>query len=254
MNCLLIEDIKLKLFKGMKKKVIEKNLKQTEVGYNLIAKKFSETRKHFWRSLDFIKQYVQDGDAILDFGCGNGRLTELFNDKKINYTGVDTSQKLIDIATKKSLSSFCDKQRGKNQFIKISPTKVSLPFNDENFNSVYSIATFHHLPGKKHRQNVTNELYRITKKEGWVVVTVWNLWQTKYKKQIWRNRFNKIIGRSELDWNDCQITFTDNEGKVFNRYHHAFTGRELERLFRKAGFNIIEIKKVGGNIVLVGQK
>ncbi len=231
----------------MKQSVIEKNLKQTELGYDLIAKKFSETRKHFWRSLEFIKQYAQDGDSILDFGCGNGRLIELFKDKEINYKGVDPSQKLINFAKEQYIENT-------DNFIKISPTKVSLPFNDEKFNSIYTIATFHHLPGKLHRLRVARELYRVTKKGGWIVVTVWDLWQTKYKKQIWKNRFKKIIGRSELDWNDCQITFTDNEGKVFNRYHHAFTERELEKLFRKAGFNIVEVKKVGGNIVLVGQK
>jgi ubiquinone/menaquinone biosynthesis C-methylase UbiE len=238
----------------MKQSIVEENLKQTEVGYNLIAKKFSETRKHFWRSLDFIKQYVQDGDAILDFGCGNGRLVELFSDKDIEYKGVDTSQKLIDIAMKESFNSSRGKQRGKNQFIKIPITQVSLPFNDKNFNSVYSIATFHHLPGRAHRLAVAKELYRVTKSDGWLVVTVWDLWHGKYKKQIIKNRLNKFIGKSKLDWNDCQITFTDNEGKVFNRYHHAFTEKYLERLFKKAGFNIVEIKKVGGNLVLVGQK
>jgi ubiquinone/menaquinone biosynthesis C-methylase UbiE len=231
----------------MKQEVIDKNLSQTEVGYDLIAKKFSETRKHFWRSLEFTKQYVKNGDVVLDFGCGNGRLTELFNDKKINYKGVDPSQKLIDIAKKQY-------PENQNDFTKISPTKISLPFNDEKFNSIYSIATFHHLPGKRHRLNVAQELYRLTKDNGWIVITVWNLWQTKYKKQIWKNRFKKLMGQSTLDWNDCQITFTDNEGEVFNRYHHAFTKKELERLFRKAGFNIIEVNKVGGNIVLVGQK
>ncbi len=231
----------------MKQKVVEKNLKQTEVGYDLIAKKFSETRKHFWRSLEFAKEYVQSGDVVLDFGCGNGRLLELFEDKNIKYKGVDPSQKLIDLA-KKQYTSYQD------DFIKISPTKVSLPFNAENFNSIYSIATFHHLPGEKHRFAVAQELYRLTRNNGWIIITVWNLWQTKYKKQIWKNRFSKLIGKSKLDWNDCQITFTDNNGEVFNRYHHAFTEGDLERLFRKVGFNIIEVKKVGGNIVLVGQK
>ncbi len=231
----------------MKQSVVRKNLEQTELGYDLIAKKFSETRKHFWRSLEFIKQYVQDGDSILDFGCGNGRLTELFKDKKIKYKGVDPSQELINFAKEQYIENI-------DNFIKISPTKVSLPFNDEKFNSIYTIATFHHLPGKLHRLKVSRELYRMTKKGGWIVVTVWDLWQTKYKKQIWKNRFREIIGQSELDWNDCQITFTDNEGKVFNRYHHAFTKGELERLFRRSGFSIIEVKKVGGNIVLVGQR
>ena len=94
----------------MKQSVVEKNLKQTEVGYDLIAKKFSETRKYFWRSLEFTKQYVKNGDAVLDFGCGNGRLTELFKNREIKYKGVDVSQKLIDYAkkqysTKKSFHS-----------------------------------------------------------------------------------------------------------------------------------------------------
>lgn len=231
----------------MKQSIIEENLRQTEIGYDLIAKKFSETRKHFWRSLDFAKQYAQDGDSILDFGCGNGRLIELFSGKNINYTGVDVSQKLIDCANKQYAGS-------KNSFLKISPNEISLPFNDENFNSVYSIATFHHLPGNKHRLAVAEELYRVTKEGGWLVITVWNLWQTKYKKQIIKNRLNKFMGRSKLDWNDCKIAFTDNEGQVFNRYHHAFTKRSLERLFKKAGFNIVEVKRVGGNLVLVGQK
>ncbi len=231
----------------MKQSVIEKTLKQTELGYDLIAKKFSETRKHFWHSLEFIEQYVQGGDTVLDFGCGNGRLLELFLDKNINYYGVDVSQKLLNLAKKR----YPDRQ---NNFIKISPTKVSLPFNDEKFNSVYSIATFHHLPGRKYRLAVVSELYRVTKRNGWVVVTVWDLWQSRYRQNIFKNWFYKIIGKSKLDWNDCQVAFTDNEGKVFSRYHHAFTKKELERLFRKVGFNIIEVKKVGGNIVLVGQR
>lgn len=231
----------------MKQTIIEENLKQMEIGYDLIAKKFSETRKHFWRSLDFIKQYVQDRDSILDFGCGNGRLIELFNDKNVNYKGVDISGELIDFAKKQYPKSA-------NSFLKILPNEISLPFNDENFNSVYSIATFHHLPGRSHRLAMARELYRVTKKEGWIVVTVWNLWQRKYRKQIIKNKFNKFIGRSKLDWNDCHITFTDNEGKVFNRYHHAFTEKYLERLFKKAGFNIVEVKKVKGNLGLIGQK
>jgi len=48
----------------MRESIVRENLKQTEIGYDLIAKKFSETRKHFWRSLEFIKQYVGDGDSI----------------------------------------------------------------------------------------------------------------------------------------------------------------------------------------------
>ncbi len=231
----------------MKQSVVRKNLEQTELGYDLIAKKFSETRKHFWRRLEFIGRYTRDGDEVLDFGCGNGRLLELFTNKNINYYGVDVSQKLLDLAKQRYPSN-------KDNFLKISSDKISLPFNEEKFNSVYSIATFHHLPGKQHRLKVAKELYRVTKRGGWIVVTIWDLWQWRYRQNIFKNWFYKIIGKSELDWNDCRIVFINNDGKIFNRYHHAFTKGELERLFREAGFNIIEAKKIGGNIVLVGQR
>jgi ubiquinone/menaquinone biosynthesis C-methylase UbiE len=231
----------------MKQEIIKQNLKQIETGYDLIAKKFSETRKYFWHSLEFTKQYVKEGDKILDFGCGNGRLLELFNNKNIYYKGIDSSQKLIDFAKKQY-------PKNRENFIKINPTELRLPFNTKEFNSIYSIATFHHLPGKNHRQKIAEELYRVAKKDSWIIITVWDLWQSRYRQKIFKNWLNKIIGKSKLDWNDCQITFTDNEENVFNRYHHAFTKGELERLFRKTGFNIIKTKKIRGNIVLVGQK
>ena len=231
----------------MKQSIVEENLKQTEIGYDLIAKKFSETRKYFWRSLDFIQKYVKNGDAVLDFGCGNGRLLGLFKNKNINYKGVDISGKLLDLAKKQ----YSDNQ---DNFIKFSSTDLRLPFNDEEFNSIYTIATFHHLPSKAYRQKIANELYRVAKPKAWIIVTVWNLWQSRYRKNIYKNWWNKIFNKSKLDWNDCQITFTDNKGQVFNRYHHAFTMRELKQLFKGVGFKIVSTKKIGGNIVLTGRK
>ncbi len=231
----------------MKQSIVKENLKQTERGYDLIAEKFSETRKHFWRRLEFIERYTRDGDKVLDFGCGNGRLLELFVDKNVKYCGVDISQKLLDLAKKR----YPDKR---DNFVKINPDKIRLPFNDENFNSIYSIATFHHLPGELHRLKIAKELYRVTKRGGRIVITVWDLWQWQYRYNIFKNWFYKIIGQSKLDWNDCRIAFTDNKGKVFSRYHHAFTKGELERLFKRAGFNIVNVERIGGNIVLVGQR
>lgn len=243
----------------MKEEIAEKILKEIEVGYDLMAMKFSETRKYFWRGLEFIADCVKTGDKVLDFGCGNGRLLELFLDKNIDYLGTDVSQNLIDVA----------KKRYKNQtFQKISPLQTTLPFADDFFNTVYSIAVFHHFPSSKYRENVAKELYRITKKDGHIIITVWNLWQKKYIKNIIDNWIDKIslkFGGStsaddigflgQLDWNDCNMPFKDNQGKVFNRYHHAFTKRELKKLFKKTGFKIEKCEIINGrNILLIGKK
>jgi SAM-dependent methyltransferase len=231
----------------MKKTTYQKILFETEAGYDRIAEKFSQTRKHFWGDLEFLSDYVHDGDQVLDFGCGNGRLLEIIGRKEIDYSGVDVSQKLIDLAQAK----YPDRAA---KFSKI-PGQGSLPFTDDFFNTIFSIAVFHHLPGQDVRAEVVRELYRILKPEGMVIVTVWNLWQRKYLPNLAKNWLVKSVGLNRLDWNDCRIAFKNNKGEVFHRYHHAYCERELCELFLAAGFKIERIETVSGrNIVLVAKK
>lgn len=231
----------------MKKETVNKILNETEAGYDLVASKFSETRKHFWQDLEFIKDYAQEGDKILDFGCGNGRLLELFDKKEIEYYGLDTSQKLIDLAKSKYANSAV-------KFLKI-PGQDSLPFPNDYFNVIYSIAVFHHLPGKDLRKELARELYRVLKPGGKIIITVWNLWQPHYSTKVAENWARKILGRNDLDWNDCYIGFKNNQGESFRRYHHAFRRRELKSLFVQAGFHPRVSRIMGGrNILFIGQK
>lgn len=231
----------------MKKSVIEDILDETESGYDLMAEKFSGTRNFFWPDLEFIKDHVRDGDKVLDFGCGNGRLLEILKDKKIEYYGADISQKLIDLA-KQRYSEFGD------NFIKITG-QASLPFSDNFFNNIVSVAVFHHFPDKKFRLDMAKELCRVMKPGGEIIITVWNLWQPKYRKYIFKNIFQKIIGRNRLDWLDCEIPFKNNEGKIFKRFHHAYTQNELKKIFSQAGFEITEVKNLNDkNLVLIGKK
>ena len=245
----------------MRKEIADKILSETEAGYDLVSDKFSETRKYFWLGLEFIGDYTKEGDKVLDFGCGNGRLLELFSGKNVNYSGVDVSEKLVRLAR--------DKYPGENlEFSKISPSQASLAFNDNFFNAVYAIAVFHHFPGKEYREKMAKELFRITKPGGHVIITVWNLWpaslrqavvsasrggQGKYIKNILKNWIDKLLLRSSLDWNDCRITFKNNQGEVFSRYHHAFTKHEIIKIFTQVGFEKKAVK-IGRNVVFIGKK
>ena len=244
----------------MDKKTANRILGETEAGYDLIASKFSDTRKRFWSELEFIKKYVKDGDRVLDFGCGNGRLLKIMQDRKIEYFGLDVSENLLAEGRKKY---------GDVVFSKIDPCQKTIPLEDNFFNTVYSIAVFHHFPSRKYREDVAKELFRVTKQDGHIVVTVWYLWpasrrradvsasrggQKKYFKNILKNWFEKIKGNSELDWNDCLVSFADNQGNKFQRFHHAFTKRELRKLFESAGFEVEKSEKIGNNLVLVAKK
>ena len=90
----------------MNPETINRILSETESGYDQMAEKFSGTRKNFWGDLAFIADYIFDGDKILDYGCGNGRLLEILKNKKIDYVGVDVSQKLIDLANSNKNTGF----------------------------------------------------------------------------------------------------------------------------------------------------
>ena len=230
----------------MNEELVKKILQDTEIGYDEMAEKFSQTRKFFWRGMEFIGDYVKDGDRVLDYGSGNGRLWELFNDKKIDYLGVDPSQKLVDLAQKRYANA---------KFSKLNPSQASLAFQDNFFNTIYSIAVFHHFPSREYRKKIAQELYRVTKKEGYIIVTVWNLYQRKYVKNIIDNWINKLLGKSLLGFKDCYIDFTDNSGKKFSRFHHAFTKKELQKLFESVGFCTEMCKIIDGrNIIYIGKK
>ncbi|MDO8529493.1 MAG: class I SAM-dependent methyltransferase [bacterium] len=245
---------------------VKKILKETELGYDFVAQKFSQNRNRFWGRVDCIRELVKDGNRVLDFGCGDGSLLDLFSGKNIEYFGVDVSETLIDQAKKRYFGENIHPikyplTRGSEQFNRVNFSKIDsgqsiLPFEDNYFNVVYSIAVFHHLPSKKYREKMSRELYRVTKPGGYIIVTVWNLWQKKYIKNIFRNWISKLLGKNSLDWNDCLIDFKNDEGKIiFKRYHHAFTQGELNKLFSEIGLTQKECQlPKNWNLVFAGRK
>ena len=245
------------------KKILEKNKKDWEE----LADKFSQARQNIWFELEELSKYVKDGDRILDLGCGNGRLYELFKDRRVEYIGVDNSSKLIELARKqfnnltpKENQRFptgqAIKQLNKPKFIVADALNLETKFPNDRFNIIFSIAFLHHIPSNKLRLKVLKNCYSILKPNGFLISTVWNLYQPKLirKYKIWR-----IIPGLK----DVFIPFKF-EHKAVKRYYHVFTNRELKKLFKKAGFNIIDayyIKKgqktnwlKGFNLVLIAKR
>ena len=209
----------------MKKEYAQYLLEKTTEDYNLIADNFSSTRSYFWTYLQFLSQYIKAGDRVLDLGCGNGRLLELLKDRKIIYTGLDSSQKLVAIARKK--------HPGHNF---ITANALSLPLEGASFDIIYSIAVLHHIPSQEIRLTFLKEAKRVLKPGGQLVLTVWNLNIFKRWPLILKHVFLKFLGRSQLDLGDLLVPW----GKI-KRYVHFFSKQELEGLIIRAGFEKIEI-------------
>ena len=219
---------------------INEILSDLESGYDRMADKFSETRKFPWSDLAFISDYVRVGDNILDYGCGNGRLLEILKNKNISYVGADVSRKLIEAARTRYQS---------REFIKIS-SQGSLPFPDNSFNEVISVAVFHHFP-PEYAGKMAGEIFRVAKPGGKIIITAWNLWQRRFWKYIFDAR--KLFKKE--DWRDISIPFENNQGEIFDRYHHVYTKRELEKIFSRAGFRVEKsFVSAKGNIIVIAEK
>lgn len=226
---------------------------KTRRDYNKIAEAFSRSRSFLWEELIPLARYVQSGDKVLDLGCGNGRLYSMLKDKKIEYVGIDSSDKLIKIAK--------DKYREENlKFLVVEALK--LPFANNSFNKIFSIAVLHHIPSHEFRLEFMKEAQRVLKTRGLLILTVWNLGgKNAGFLSLLKYTILRILRKSSLDPGDILYPWKDSEGKrVIERYIHCFTKRELEDLAREAGFRIKEIgylprgKSKNANIYLVAEK
>lgn len=220
-------------------------LEKTRKDYNLIAEDFSRTRSRIWEELRFFEKYIADNEKVLDLGCGNGRLYELFKEKTIDYYGVDFSEKLIEIARKRY-----------PQFEFQVADALNLPFSANFFDKVFNIAVLHNIPSKELRLKCLKEIKRVLKPEGLLILTVWNLGSFRKFIIFLKYIVLKIIGKTKLDFDDTFIPW----GKQVSRYLHCFSKKELKKLSEEAGFKVKEVKILKrskskeSNILLIAEK
>lgn len=205
-------------------------LKETEQGYNHIASHFSSTRQAPWSEVqNLVDQYIHPGQEILDVGCGNGRVANLADKIKAHYTGIDLSSELIAIArTQHPEATF------------VVSNMMHTPFANNSFDHVMMIASFHHIPSRAYRLQTIQEMARITKPGGMILMTNWNKYQWRFAKI--RLQFGwQLLTKPVMDRGDVLIPWRNQERKtITNRYYHFFTAGELRRLARAANLTIVD--------------
>jgi len=232
----------------MDKQTEQKLLNIVKDGYEKIADDFSETRnKRLWPEIMKLTGLVKNGDAVLDVGCGNGRLARAFEGKQIRYTGIDSSEKLIKKAKMNNESRIMNKE-----FIIGSILDLKSVLN-EKFNFIFLVAVFHHLPGEELRIEALKQMKERLKDDGKIIISVWNLWQqNKYLKLILKFFWEKIIGKNKMDFGDIVFDWKNNKGeKASLRYYHTFTKNELTKLAGKASLKIEKIYKDKYNYYMI---
>ena len=199
-------------------------IQQNHDVYNAIASQFSSTRSFLWKDLLPLAVFARDGDRVLDLGCGNGRLRQLFNKKNISYVGLDQSEGLIAQARKKFPEVRFD----------IGEMR-SLPFADSSFDSVYCVAAFHHLPDHVSQLACLKEIVRVLSPGGKVIMVNWNANGAWGKKKLETGKW-KVVDEQLL-----MVPWKNAWGKILGeRLYYAFTIEELENIFIQAGLIVEE--------------
>lgn len=214
-------------------------LRKIKNDYTLIAKEFNVSRSAPWPEFDLFLHFLKlaqpaDADKIrkrekirlLDLGCGNGRLFNfLKHESNIKYFGIDNNRSLLQIAKK-------NHPDGTFRY----GDALALPFRAASFDTVWCIAVLHHIPAEL-QLRALQEMYRVLKKNGTLMLTVWNLWQPKYKKYI-----DPKTHRALIPW---------GTEKKIKRYYYAFRPRELHQLLTAAGFSTLKKVRSMHNIAYI---
>ena len=170
--------------------------------YNNIALKFSDKRRNKWYWIDDYILSLDKSLKILDIGCGNGRNME-YDD--YDFYGIDNCKNFISICKDKKLN------------VKLSDM-TNIIYEDNCFDSIISIASFHHLSTRERRLKALAEMKRVLKQTGSVLLSIWSKNQSHNKKL-------------NFNYGDNYVPWKSKDGIVIsNRYYYIFEIMEIKEL------------------------
>lgn len=173
--------------------------------YDQLGEEYLETTKDLLKQEEYEKlaSMIPKDGKVLDAGCGYGKELKIFADAGYNVTGVDLSERLLDIAQKLAPKAKLAKMDVRN-----------LGLEDEHFDAVWCNAVLLHLKSED-AQKALAEFYRVLKPSGVLYV---------------------LVRKSEN-----QPRIATEQIKGMPRLFHYYTEEELRDLVQTAGFGNLEI-------------
>ncbi|KAK1436385.1 hypothetical protein QVD17_02164 [Tagetes erecta] len=215
--------------------------------YDAIAPHFSATRFAKWPKVSSFLNNLPSGSVILDAGCGNGKYLGL--NPNCFVIGCDISAPLVQICSDKGHEV-------------LVADAVNLPYRSAYGDAAILIAVLHHLSTEHRRMKAIDELVRVVKKGGHVLITVWAVeqqdrslvdkWTPVMGEYVvdevkefgsvcqqeyfvpWHLPYHRAAAAAAESGDSVESGFgrkDDRKGAiVYDRYYHVFCESELERL------------------------
>ncbi len=184
---------------------------------NLLTKRFMAGRPLFYSLIRPIEIYLMQQELqnvkgrVLDYGCGDGFLTELIfegvDENKFNLTGVDLATSRINEAQDKQIYDELVVYDGRR-----------LPFADNSFDVVISNSVLEHIPDL---DQALVEMRRVLKPGGVFLATV----MTDQWEQFLLGK--KVLGDFYLRWL-----------RKKQEHHQLLSAQKWQQQFEKHGFAV----------------
>lgn len=154
------------------------------------------------------EKVTQKSAKILDFGCGDGEMTNFVQQTFPNAKlyGTDPSPKSIEQA-KNSFKNI--------QFSINSDENTSLCYESKTFDVIFSAGVFHHIPFEKHESYI-RELIRIMRPGGSLVIFELNPLNPLTVLTFKRNPIDKY---AKMMWPGYTKKLLKNHGKAVTKFY-----------------------------------
>ena len=136
--------------------------------------------------IDLLREDLLKDKEVLDVGCGQGLILSLIAEKAREVVGLDASQKSLKQAEKGI------RELKLNNVELVKGDAENLPFQNDTFDTVYSIGVLHHT---SNTQQGINEIHRVLKREGKAVIMLYRKFCPKGILVILLRFFSSIIDK-----------------------------------------------------------
>lgn len=207
----------------------------TKKTYNTISRNWETKRKYSWEPVkEFITEIEEkENKVLIDIGCGTGRHLELAEKKgfkKNHCIGLDYSEGQLEVTAEKGFTTIhCD--------------MTNLLVDSKSVDFILCIATHHHLLNREEQLKALQEMERILKDDGRVLLSNWFPSEEFIEEQVEKGKFEFI--------NESLVKVKYHfDGKIYDRYYYLFDEEEIEELCEEAGFQVEDSEINKGNLYL----
>ncbi|XP_067936815.1 uncharacterized protein [Watersipora subatra] len=195
--------------------------------YEQIAPDFEQDQHRPWPDIKKFLMNLEPGSIVADVGCGNGHYLNV--NPNITVIGIDRSSSLLDFANSRASGVSC------------RADCLNLPFRENAFDAILFVGVIHHLVTRQRQVKALNELSRILRPGGQILLYAW-AWEQEKRKFESQNLLiprhvsagsNVYVSnsiRSCSCWDNGEKT---NESKALSKWRQLLQKVVVKRLYNR---------------------